>query len=76
MIPKALTYNGLRVVPNMYISDVETVERSWKERLFTFPWEPFKKYKEVYNPRVWLVGDDILVSYETYSRMMKETNGI
>jgi len=40
--------NGFRIMENIFMLDtkIETVERSLKERLFTFPWKPFKKTKQ------------------------------
>lgn len=35
--------------------------RTWKERLFTTPWKPFKKYKVIHTPAILNFGDQILV---------------
>lgn len=41
---------GTRVViiNSLYETVSETVDRTWKERLFTFPWCPWKTTKKVY----------------------------
>jgi len=45
-------YGGLKIYPNPYLVDKEerVVNRSLKERLFSFPWKPFQKTKiEIYE---------------------------
>lgn len=39
-----LMFHGYRVVANPILTKTETrqVKRTWKERLFTLPWTPFK----------------------------------
>ena len=39
--------NGYKIVENIHLTEAESYEevRSWKERLFTFPWKPLVKYK-------------------------------
>ena len=44
--------NGLEVVinPDLLVdgpTEVKTQSRSWSERLFTFPWKPFERTKQV-----------------------------
>ena len=41
--PRLTLPNGRELIPEMYVADF--VRRSWKERLFSVPWRPFKKYK-------------------------------
>jgi len=41
---------------------VEWVDRTWKERLFSFPWKPFKKTKPVTKakPLMFRAGDKLI----------------
>ncbi|QBJ04482.1 hypothetical protein HOV23_gp091 [Pseudomonas phage Lana] len=41
--------NGVRIIatPSMTDSKTEEVPRSWKERLFSLPWQPLKKVRYV-----------------------------
>ncbi len=57
------TVNGyvLRENPNLLIT--KSRERPWKERLFSWPWEPHKRYAvwtepdpDVYKVGNWLLG--------------------
>jgi len=59
------------VLPEKYISDYANQKRSWRERLFTFPWAPLKRSKIVHSPRAWFVDDICYVSYETYSKLQE-----
>ncbi len=50
---------GLRLTPEHidYTTEAATnkiYERTWKERLFTFPWRPWKKYKYVAEPAIYI----------------------
>ena len=53
-IPNAYLSNfyGYNIIENIHMVDVDNpiiteVNRTWKERLFTLPWRPFKKTKTV-----------------------------
>ena len=39
----------------------EVVKRTWKERLFTKPWNPIPSTKEITTPAILQCGDDFLV---------------
>lgn len=58
--------DGRWLVADINVSDITS--KSWKERLFSRPWNPFKGYKK--TPRAYVVKDIILVSFETY-RLIK-----
>lgn len=64
--------NGTDIISSQYVSDYETVKRTWKERLFSKPWSPFKTHKQVYKPYVFKLNGLIIVSPATYARL-KET---
>jgi hypothetical protein len=58
--------NGVTYRPDIYVSDIE--ERSLRERLFSKPWRPFKKYKEI--ARVYYIDDKSAVcSYKTFRKI-------
>lgn len=58
--------------PSFYVNDYKLVKRSWKERLFSIPWEPFTKTKSVYSPSIYIVSGNYIVSYQTYDVLIKE----
>lgn len=63
-----LVISGFNIVPDIYVSDTETVKRSWRERLFSKPWEPLTNTKQVYCPRIYVQNENtMIVSYQTYS---------
>lgn len=63
---------GYVIEPSMYVSDYVTVNRTWKERLFTRPWNPFQKVKAIKEPKAYLLNGRALVSYETFAKIQKE----
>lgn len=71
----------MKILPDRYISDWHWVKRSWKERLFTRPWKPWKHRKIVNSPRAYIIGDTAYVSYATNAKIhnipgFRETLGI
>lgn len=65
--------HNLEVIPSQWVSDYESVMRSWKERLFTRPWRPFQKTKSVYSPKAYKVLDEqIIMSFQSYEILKKE----
>lgn len=51
----------LKIVADDHISDLETVKRTLKERLFSKPWNPFKTHKTVNAPKMYFLGENILL---------------
>lgn len=47
----------MKVTIDPHIVDSHYIKRSWKERLFTKPWEPFKSKKVVYCPIAYILKD-------------------
>ena len=47
--PMPGTFNGYRLLSNGNLTEVDTaiVNRTWGERLFSWPWKPRKKTKEI-----------------------------
>jgi hypothetical protein len=39
------------IINSLYETVPETVNRTWKERLFTFPWNPFRLTKIIYTQK-------------------------
>lgn len=57
------------IVASKYVSDLTKVDRTWKERLFTLPWNPFKKTKTVKSQIAYCTEDGfVYVSYETFEK--------
>lgn len=54
------------VFPDGNVSDIQY--RTWKERLFTWPWMPFNKYKSVETGYL-LDNQIMIVSRNTYKRI-------
>ncbi len=47
---------GIQIITDPYVSDYDQVRRTWRERLFSWPWQPFVKFKTG-------VGDQIFSGY-------------
>lgn len=63
---------GLNIVADMYVSDYELVKRSWRERLFTLPWTPLKRFKSVYVPPAYIEPNGVVrVSPKTKNIIMQ-----
>lgn len=61
-----------RVIPVHYMSDWKKVKRTWAERLFSRPWNPFRGHKLIWNSKVYMLDNGIIyVSQETYDRWEK-----
>lgn len=52
-------YMGIHFIPNKNLTVQGTVPRTWKERMFSWPWRPLRKTKviNVPDPTVYLMGD-------------------
>lgn len=65
-IPDLNTYTGLTVFANPLLTDtkIRDVPRTWKERLFSWPWRPqIATRKEVYqvpSEKIYVMGDKII----------------
>jgi hypothetical protein len=58
------------VNPNIFYS--EKVERSWKERLFTLPWKPFKKFIEINKPGCYRYENTLFIHTEIWEELKKQ----
>ena len=63
----------LEIVSDHHIDDYAIVTRTWKERLFTRPFNPFKKTKKVESSKIYtLANGSIVCSLKTKRRIEKE----
>lgn len=76
------TLQGMKVIENrLMVEDGEPYEvaRTWKERLFTWPWQPFKIVNiiipKVPLKEVWRLGDNTLVMHPDFFEEMKKSLG-
>lgn len=64
---------GIRIIADPYVSDFKIIKRSWKERLFTLPWQPLRKTNTEYNPIAYIMDNGyVIVSYRTWAILEKE----
>jgi hypothetical protein len=68
---KSLGWN-IKIVPTDMMVDIRHVRRTWKERWFSWPWDPLKDFKEIYEPMAYILDDIWLVSYKTYAILEEE----
>jgi hypothetical protein len=49
---------GIPIITNPYLTESKVVPRSWKERLFSWPWRPLVKTKTIQVPddKVYLIN--------------------
>lgn len=61
-----------------YISDYSIIKRSWSERLFSRPWKPFLRTKQINAPKAYVIEREnktiMLLSYAAYSKIYNEIN--
>lgn len=69
-------WSGRRVITTVYLTvagEPMTVRRSWRNRLFSRPWRPWKSTytytPQVPSPEVLLVGDTFYVHPATWSNL-------
>lgn len=66
-----LMFNGIQIEASPYVSDHFTVQRTWRERLFSRPWQPNVKTRSVYRPRAYCFEGHCIVSYQSYSLLLQ-----
>lgn len=67
----SMVINGIKIVPDIYVPHHQRVARSLKERLFTRPWRPFDKFKNIDSHIIYIVNGVGIVSYKTFSDLKK-----
>ena len=68
---KSLGWN-IKIVPTHMMADIGHVKKTWKERWFSWPWNPLQDFKTVYQPMAMRMDDTWFVSYKTYAILEKE----
>lgn len=62
----------MKIESSIYVSDYDTVERTWVERLFTLPWTPWVGTKVVEARRAFICyGHTVIVSVKTYQDLKR-----
>lgn len=51
-------------------------KRTWKERLFSWPWRPWVAETITYKPEMWKVGDAIICHPAIYAALNSELDRI
>lgn len=56
-----------KIYYSSYCGNLKNIKRTWKERLFTFPWCPGVKTKTYIEPTICKVGNNFIahISYKT-----------
>lgn len=67
----AARLSGYRVIVDANLTDAKTVQRSWRERLFTRPWRPFRRAKTIQVPssNVVLTGRTMILHPATLAQL-------
>lgn len=50
---------GIRIFYSNLMDNPEIVVRTWKERLFTRPWNPRQKIKTIHRPYMAIINGDL-----------------
>lgn len=67
-----LIIDGITIIPDVHMYDYVTRQLSWKERLFSRPWRPLQKTKQIYDPTAFVFDDQVIVSYEMFAKLQRE----
>lgn len=65
---------GTRIVQSRFVPETILVKRTWKERLFSFPWRPRQKMREA--PGVYVIGGVIYCHPKRYDEIVKSMKDI
>jgi hypothetical protein len=67
------SFAGLKIIESLSCTIEETVIRTWKERLFSWPWKPFKKFKTITKPNEgYFSCGDTIVCHPQFARKLRE----
>lgn len=58
----------MKLCPNIAIRDYYKYERSWFDRLFSWPWRPWLSSVIIYSPQYEVVGGLIYCSFDTFKK--------
>lgn len=50
--------SGNQVIIKNYLAQNETIQRTWRERLFSWPWRPFERFQTVAGKPVFYRDND------------------
>lgn len=66
-------FNGVTVVENKNLTVVEAKPRSWKERLFSWPWKPWKKVNITMVPdrQVYYSKDNVVYCHPEVAKQLR-----
>jgi hypothetical protein len=56
-----------KIYYSSYCGNLKNIKRTWKERLFTLPWNPWIKTKIYIEPTIYKIGDNFVahISYKS-----------
>lgn len=65
---------GLEVITSPWLTRTVEVERTWKERLFSWPWRPLRKtrFVEVASDEVFQYENKVVMHPATFAKLQKE----
>jgi hypothetical protein len=69
---------GLKLTQSHYLATTRTVNRTWRERLFSWPWRPWlaTRIERIPDPSLYQLGGDTLVGHPaTIERLRRATKG-
>ena len=64
--------DGVKVLVSPYLPDYFDVRRTWKERLFTLPWRPWREFKSVYSPQILALDENTILCSERMAKRLKK----
>ena len=58
----AMIQNNLAFMPNEHLTVPKIIIRSWKERLWSWPWKPWEKEKviQVPDPSIYMINTSMI----------------
>lgn len=67
-------FTGLSIVTSLALTKSSTVRRSWRERLFSWPWQPLRSVRTIQIPdrTVYFIGDTIHCHPAVLSQLQAE----
>lgn len=75
------SFCGVSIIQSEYMTETKSrvVRRSWRERILSWPWRPWRKMCVVYHeeplPYLMRVRDDLLICHPTvYRQLVQELN--
>ncbi len=63
---------GIKIIYSTNAVEKIVIERSWKERLFTLPWTPWKKTQIHLKPCIYMLYDSQLIIHPSLKTNLLE----